>query len=43
MYIFLDESKALHKKRGKFILAGLVTSLKPSTIDKIYYGFLKHS
>ena len=43
MYIFLDESKALHKKWWKFILAGLVTNLKPSTIDKIYYDFLEHS
>jgi len=43
MYIFLDESKALHKNWWKFILAWLVTSLKPSTIDKIYYDFLEHS
>ena len=43
MYIFLDESKALHKNWWKFILAWLVTNLKPSTIDKIYYDFLKHS
>ena len=43
MYIFLDESKALHKKWWKFILAGLVTSLKPSTIDKIYSSFLEHT
>ncbi len=43
MYIFLDESKALHKNWWKFILAWLVTSLKPSTIDKIYSSFLEHS
>ncbi len=43
MYIFLDESKALHKKWWKFILAGLVTSLKPGTIEKIYNDFLKHT
>ncbi len=43
MYIFLDESKALHKEWWKFILAGLVTSLKPWTIDKIYCDFLNHT
>ena len=43
MYIFLDESKALHKNWWKFILAWLVTSLKPWTIDKLYSNFLIHS
>ena len=43
MYIFLDESKALHKNWWKFILAWLVTNLKPSTIDKIYKDFLEHT
>ena len=40
MYIFLDESKALHKKGWKFILAWIITCLKPWTIDKIYSEFL---
>ena len=43
MYIFLDESKRLNKQWGKFILAWLVTNLKPSTIDKLYSDFLEHS
>ena len=42
MYIFLDESKTLHKNWWKFILAGIVTSLKPWTIDRIYYDFLRY-
>ena len=43
MYIFLDESKRLNKQWGKFILAWLVTNLRPSTIDKLYSDFLEHS
>ena len=42
MYIFLDESKALHKKWWKFILAGLITDLNHSTIDNIYKNFLEY-
>ena len=43
MYIFLDESKKLHKKWWKFILSWLVTNLKPWTIDRIYNEFLKEN
>ena len=42
MYIFLDESKALHKNWWKFILAGLITTLNHSTIDNLYREFLKY-
>lgn len=41
MYIFLDESKQIIWDNWEFIFWWLVTTYKPSTIDKIYYDFLK--
>ncbi len=43
MYIFLDESKCLSKNWWKFILSGLVTSLKPWTINNLYKKFLEEN
>ena len=43
MYIFLDESKQIIWDNWEFIFWWLVTTYKPSTIDKIYYNFLKEN
>ena len=43
MYIFLDESKQIIWDNWEFIFWWLVTTYKPSTIDKIYYEFLKEN
>ena len=40
MYIFLDESKRFNKNNKKIVFWWLITNLKPSTIDTLYYDFL---
>ncbi len=42
MIIFLDESKKINKwKKWQYIFWWLITTYKPSTIDKIYWEFLE--
>lgn len=40
MYIFIDESKSFNRNQKKIVFWWLVTNLKPSTIDRLYYEFL---
>lgn len=41
MYLFIDESKQINHNNWKFIFWWLITNYKPSTLDKIYYQYLK--
>jgi len=40
MYIYLDESKGFFWEKKKIVFWWLLTNLRPSTIDKLYYEFL---
>jgi len=40
MYIYLDESKGFFWEKKKIVFWWLLTNLKPSVIDRIYYEFL---
>jgi len=42
MYFFIDESKQIKGKNGQIVLGWLLTTYRPSTIDKIYSSYLKH-